>query len=272
MVFLAGILVGAVVAVATIRLLESEEVVVRAAAMAPLVAAVVVVGVVLWRHGRTGASADVSIGQVRETDPRYVAEWANNVPDLERAEEDSEARGGAARVSQAESSVGRVSESQEATTPRAGEPDPGSGDAPKSDVPPDDADDGPLEILQPDLPGTLIKAWERYRREGDGFFTAKGLRQQLDALGIAASVQDGSAVDALGDLLLVTVGPGGGAEGHGDRFFVVPSFVKSPRAAQDWFEDASSGALSTTTTTIHRIAEGRWTSTSFTVIARGRIG
>ena len=288
-VLLTGMLIGAAVAVATIVLLESEHVAMRAAAMAPLTAAVVVAGILVWRHGRSGPSGDVAAAAEVE---RGTRDAADHGAERERA-------GGGARAGDADRvrgaggdaawggptdsrgappdgshAGGGAAQPEAAAEPGEGELDAEEGDAHDPDLPhdhADDSDDRPAEVSLAEISAALVEAWERYRREGDGFFTARGLQEELDALEFEATVQDGSALDAKRDVLLVTVGSGGG-DGDGDRFFVVPSFVKSPGAAPDWFEDASSGALSTTTTTIHRIAEGRWTATSFKVVERGRIG
>lgn len=113
---------------------------------------------------------------------------------------------------------------------------------------------------------SIIAAWEAYRRNGDGFFTAAGLQQILREHGVAATVHDGSRVDAGGDVLVVEAPSG--TEG---RFAVVPSFAKSPRAVPEWFNDIGSGALSARTETIYRLAEGKWTEAGYQVVAKGDI-
>lgn len=113
---------------------------------------------------------------------------------------------------------------------------------------------------------SIIAAWEAYRRNGDGFFTAAGLQQTLREHGVAATVRDGSGVDAGGSALVVETQ--GETEG---RFTVVPSFARSPRAAPEWFNDIGSGALSARTETIHRLAEGKWTEVGYQVVAKGDI-
>ena len=288
--FLAGIVVGAVMAVATIVLLESQSVVLQAAAIVPLTAAVVVTGIVLWRHGGPGPAEEMASAPAVE---REV--WDAATSDVERtnAEAAAQAQGAdrardaaghrSTRVSTITNGMptdgshpngAEVAQPEAAAASGAGEPDTQRRDARAVDLPLDEAgkaDGTPDESPQVDISRALIEAWERYRRAGDGFFTVRGLQRQVDALDVDASVSDGSAVGAHGDLLLLTIRNDGG-DCDGDRFFVVPSFARSPRAAPDWFEDASSGALSTTTTTIHRVAEGKWTGTSFTVVERGRIG
>ena len=124
----------------------------------------------------------------------------------------------------------------------------------------------PHHTLGLDAHASVIEAWRRYRRDGDGFFTAQGLRRQLEGLGFRPSVREGSAVNAHGDVLVVEAD-----EPDTGRFFVVPSFMKSPGAAPEWFEDASDGALSARTRRIHRLAEGTWTDTSFAVVEKGVI-
>ncbi len=137
------------------------------------------------------------------------------------------------------------------------EPEP---EAPAASVPASTGTSAPID------PASLIGAWQQYRKDGDGFFTASGLRTQLEILGLVASVREGSAVDAAGDVLVVE-----DESDDGDRFFVLPSFIKSPAAAPDWFDDAGGGALSARTRTIHRLAEGKWTDSSFKVVQRGTI-
>ena len=113
---------------------------------------------------------------------------------------------------------------------------------------------------------SIIAAWEVYRRNGDGFFTAAGLQQTLREHGVTATVRDGSGVDAGGSVLVVETQ--GGTEG---RFAVVPSFARSPRTAPEWFNDIGSGALSARTEKIHRLAEGKWTEVGYQVVAKGDI-
>ena len=113
---------------------------------------------------------------------------------------------------------------------------------------------------------SIIAAWEAYRRDGDGFFTAAGLQQILREHGLAVTVHDGSRVDAGGDVLVVEA-----TDGTEGRFAVVPSFAKSPRAVPEWFNDIGSGALSARTETIYRLAEGKWTEAGYQVVAKGDI-
>ena len=56
-----------------------------------------------------------------------------------------------------------------------------------------------------------------------------------------------------------------------ERFYVLPSFAKSPRAVADWFDDSSDGALTGRTERVLQIADGRWTHTGFEVARRGRV-
>ena len=113
--------------------------------------------------------------------------------------------------------------------------------------------------------GSIIAAWDAYRRDGDGFFTAAGFTRTLRDRGVEADVHDGSRVGASGKVLVVE---SAGAEG---RFAVVPSFMTSPRAAPQWFNDESSGSLSARTERINRLAEGKWTDSGFQVVAKGDI-
>ena len=112
----------------------------------------------------------------------------------------------------------------------------------------------------------LVRVWERYLRQGDGHFNSHGLQAQLEALGIGEPVSEGGDVGAEGNVLVVEH-----PEQDSGRFFVLPSFAKSPRAASAWFEDVSDGALTRRTRKIHTLAEGKWTDTGFVVIAKGRI-
>ena len=112
----------------------------------------------------------------------------------------------------------------------------------------------------------LIAGWDRYRVDGDGHFNTHGLEQQLNRSETPANVRDGGAVEAEGSVLVVEH-PGG----DDGRFFVLPSFTKSPRASPDWFHDAGDGALTRRTRTIHKLAEGEWTDSQFAVIKKGRI-
>ena len=112
----------------------------------------------------------------------------------------------------------------------------------------------------------LIRAWRRYLQFGDGHFNATGLRRQLAELGVEAVVVAGDRVDA-GDNVLVVQDPAPDAE----RFFVLPSFTKSPRSAPEWYADRSDGALTRRTHRIHRLAEGKWTEEGFAVVAKGSI-
>ena len=83
----------------------------------------------------------------------------------------------------------------------------------------------------------LIDAWDEYRRNGDGHFSPRGLQELLDQWELAARVSHGDRIGAGGAMLLVETSPGT------PHFWVLPSFNKSPRAVADWFDDASSGAL-----------------------------
>ena len=112
----------------------------------------------------------------------------------------------------------------------------------------------------------LVGGWNRYRVHGDGHFNARGLEEQLSRSEIPANVRGGHAVKAEGSVLVVEH-----PEGDDRRFFVLPSFTKSPRAAPNWFQDAGDGALTRRTRTIHELAEGKWKKSQFAVIEKGRI-
>ena len=121
---------------------------------------------------------------------------------------------------------------------------------------------------EPPQPGDLIDAWDEYRRNGDGHFSPRGLQDVLDQWEFAARVVHGDRVDA-GGAVLVVVTPGT------PSFYVLPSFNKSPRAVADWFDDASSGALTGRTQRVARVARGRWLQSRtkpYDVIERGEVG
>lgn len=273
--FLAGVVVGAVVVVAVVVLLDEREPIMRAAAMIPLAVALVVAGVVVV-VSRRGGGQGAPAGQ-----PEAAASFE---PD-EAAEDEAHLGGGEAvgdgervAVEEAGNLAAEELDRQVASgsSPRTvAEPDEESdadgtsGDAsdiepepeaPAASVPEGTGTSAPID------PASLIGAWQQYRKDGDGFFTANGLRTQLESLGLVASVREGSAVYAAGDVLVVEA-----ESDDGDRFFVLPSFIKSPAAAPDWFDDAGGGALSARTRTIHRLAEGKWTDSSFKVVQRGMI-
>ena len=113
---------------------------------------------------------------------------------------------------------------------------------------------------------SVVKAWRQYLRHGDGHFNVVGFRRQLSTCGLELLVADGARVQAGEEVLLVErpSHPGG-------RFLVVPNFMKSPRAAPDWFEDVGDGALTRRTRKVHRLGEGEWTGAGFKVIEKGRI-
>ena len=120
---------------------------------------------------------------------------------------------------------------------------------------------------EPPQPGDLIDAWHEYRRNGDGHFSPRGLQEVLDHWELAARVVHGDRVDS-GGAVLVVEPPGT------PNFYVLPSFNKSPRAVADWFEDASSGALTGRTQRVARVAQGRWLESGtkpYDVIERGEV-
>ena len=132
-------------------------------------------------------------------------------------------------------------------------------------APPHEVDEPPP--LEPAGPGNLIDAWDDYRSNGDGHFGPRGLQEVLDQWEIAARVVHGDRVDAGGAVLVVET-PGT------PDFYVLPSFNKSPRAVADWFDDASSGALTGRTQRVARVARGRWLESgtkSCEVIERGEV-
>ena len=112
----------------------------------------------------------------------------------------------------------------------------------------------------------VVEAWRQYRRHGDGHFNVVGFRRQLSTSGLQLSVSDGARVQAGETVLLVEspLHPVG-------RFLVVPSFMKSPLAAPNWFEDVGDGALTRRTMKVHRLGEGEWRGAGFKVIEKGRI-
>lgn len=144
-----------------------------------------------------------------------------------------------------------------ATAPTRGDalrPDPGvqwseppavAGEAAEPSLPVD----GPPP-LEPPQPGDLIDAWDEYRRNGDGHFSPRGLQEVIDQWEFAARVVHGDRVNA-GGAVLVVEAPGT------PNFWVLPSFNESPRAVADWFDDASSGALTGRTQQVVRVARGR---------------
>ena len=113
---------------------------------------------------------------------------------------------------------------------------------------------------------SVVEAWRQYLRHGDGHFNVVGFRRQLSTSGLQLSVSDGARVQAGETVLLVE-----GLSHPDGRFLVVPNFMKSPRAAPDWFEDVGDGALTRRTRKVHRLGEGEWTGAGFKVIEKGRI-
>ena len=113
---------------------------------------------------------------------------------------------------------------------------------------------------------SVVEAWRQYLRHGDGHFNVVGFRRELSTFGLQLSVTDGARVQA-GETVLLVEGPSHPV----GRFLVVPNFMKSPRAAPDWFEDMGDGALTRRTRTVHRLGEGEWTGAGFKVIEKGRI-
>ena len=114
-------------------------------------------------------------------------------------------------------------------------------------------------------PASLIGAWDNYRRTGDGHFNLRGLQRVLDDQGIGATVNRGDRIDAAGSVLIVET------PSRKTHFYVLPSFAKSPRAVEDWFDDNSGGALTGRTERVLQIAEGRWTEHGFEVVRRGEV-
>ena len=273
--FLAGVVVGAVVVVAVVLLRDAHDPIVQAAAMIPLAVALVVAGAVVVVSRRGGGQGA----------PAVQPEAAASSETDEAAEDEAHLGGGEAvgdgegvaveeagdfAIEEFDRQVASGSSPRTVAEPdEESDADGTSGDAsdiepepeaPAASVPESTGTSAPID------PASLIGAWQQYRKDGDGFFTANGLRTQLESLGLVASVREGSAVDAAGDVMVVEA-----ESDDGDRFFVLPSFIKSPAAAPDWFDDAGGGALSARTRTIHRLAEGKWTDSSFKVVQRGTI-
>ena len=115
-------------------------------------------------------------------------------------------------------------------------------------------------------PDDLIAVWQNYWRSGDGHFKASGFEDQLTASGFAARVIDGAEAGA-GDHVLI-VDP----QCEDQHFYVLPSFVTSPRSVQQWFDNQSGGALTATTRRVITVAFGRWTdSGNFEVVKKGAV-
>ena len=92
------------------------------------------------------------------------------------------------------------------------------------------------------------------------------MENQLTASGFTAKVIDGADVGA-GDHVLI-VDP----QSPDKQFYVLPSFVTSPRSVQKWFHDQSGGALTGTTRQVNRVALGRWIdSGAFEVVKKGAV-
>ena len=159
--------------------------------------------------------------------------------------------------------------SEEAAGPHPGGPSPVLRPTVRETAaPPHPVDEPPPE---PPGAGDLIEAWDDYRRNGDGHFSPHGLQDVLDQWGLDADVDHGDRVGAGGAVLIV--------ETFGTRkFYVLPSFNKSPRAVADWFDDGSGGALTARTQRVTRLAQGRWLEPGaggggrFEVLGRGEVG
>ena len=153
-------------------------------------------------------------------------------------------------------------------------PDPGV-QSPEPRAPVDETAVPPLAVDEPPPqepagPGYLIDAWDEYRRNGDGHFSPRGLQEVLDHWGFDVDVGHGDLVGAGGAVLVVEI--------FGTRrFYVLPSFNKSPRAVANWFDDHSGGALTGRTQHVARVAQGRWlepgsgTGRRFEVFERGEV-
>ena len=88
----------------------------------------------------------------------------------------------------------------------------------------------------------------------------------MTASGFTARVIDGAEVGA-GDHVLI-VDP----QCEHQHFYVLPSFVTSPRSVQQWFDNQSGGALTATTRRVITVAFGRWTdSENFEVVEKGAV-
>ena len=153
----------------------------------------------------------------------------------------------------------------DAARPALGEQSPTRQDPTGEAAPPRGVGESPP--LEPAGPGDLLDAWDEYRRNGDGHFSARGLQAVLDQWGLDVDVGHGDRVGAGGAVLVV--------ESFGSpTFYVLPSFNKSPRAVADWFDDAGSGALTGRTQKVVRVGRGRWLESGsgrFEVIERGEV-
>ena len=144
--------------------------------------------------------------------------------------------------------------------PRSGSPIP--------DVPASQAVTGPAAELQPSAElskDDLIRCWRRYLAEGDGHFRADGLRAELAESGFRVAVMEGRDVGA-GDHVLVV--PTGATDG---TCYVVPSFAKSPRAVEGWFDDRGDGGLSRRVGEVVDLAEGRRTVRGIELVRKGAV-
>ena len=296
--FLGGLVVGAVLVSAVFLLLRSGAVIIQAAAAVPLTLAVFAVGLALFRRDslpkrdvwsdgyenqldsaeeasvRGGRRADKSSADTndhwdgsstpRDTGTELTGESVL-VDDVAVAETKLPVPA-VPNVTRASSDRAEDSSELGLSTKLPAHPSATVGTATDRETQADGAGDrtGPFG---PGMSRRLIRAWDNYRRGGDGLFTASGFKQRLAELGIQAAVRDGDAIGASGDVLVVEP-----RSADYDRFWVVPSFAQSPRAAPRWFEDIGDGALNARTQIVHRVAEGRWVNdTNFEVVQKGTV-
>ncbi len=116
-----------------------------------------------------------------------------------------------------------------------------------------------------DFEHELKVAWKRYQKGGDGHFNAKGFKIELANGGIDADVR--SLNDHAGRAVLVIDDP----QTSDRSFFVVPDFTKSPKSAEHWFEDESSGELGSRIDELRKLARGRWSNSDSEVVERGSV-
>lgn len=82
---------------------------------------------------------------------------------------------------------------------------------------------------------SLVTAWQCYRSEGDGHFTAAGFARQAERAGLGGRVVPGEEL-GLGSRVLAY------RAGSDERLLLVPSFNLSPRAVEPWFAHPGAAA------------------------------
>lgn len=113
-------------------------------------------------------------------------------------------------------------------------------------------------------PNRLVEVWESYRKKGDGRFNVSGLRQRLEAAGIAAEVVAGEHVGA-GDCLLAIDFRGGGP------LYLLPNFNKPARTVSQWFQALGSESRTAVIQRLIRPATARRSGGGLTVETKGEI-